>query len=51
MVALSEKWSAKGSIGVKDIQTDQTQIVVSTNQKKKTKVQRNFLPLPDSFAA
>lgn len=35
MVALSEKWSAKGSIGVKDIQTDQAQIVVFTNQKKK----------------
>lgn len=42
MAALSEKLPATGSIGVKDIKTDQTQLVVSTN---KTKIKNSFLYL------
>lgn len=34
MVALSERWSGKGTTGVKDIQIDQAQVVVSTNKIK-----------------
>ena len=49
MVALSEKWSPKGSIGVKNIQVDQAQVVVSTNQKKKKPTPQSTMQFP-SFA-
>lgn len=34
---LSEQWSAKGSIGVKDMQTDKAQVAASTILKKNLK--------------
>lgn len=47
MATLSEKLPATGSIGVKDIKTDQAQVVVSINLKKKKK--NSFLYLVPSL--